>query len=900
MKFIAPIHVIDYTGSPGTVQSGFKKFYLKNGYFKLFDGATISDVVLDRPLDNFTPLTGVVTSADTVLTALEKLQNAISSVVIPTPSLQQVVDIGNAISNYNNIGTATIQSTNFTNNRTLYLNNNNYATIKIEDNLNANHYVIIDIDTINLNGTSYNWSNILNQGTVTSIGVTVPSAFNITPSTITTSGTFAITGAGTTSQYVRGDGTLGTFPGSPSGGGASISYYLNGSILSDEVGYKQMSKNPIFTVGTDFTTSTNGLIAQFLTDAGDPALLNIPGGAWLVDLFFNANSSGGTPSFYVELLKYDGTTFTSIASSITNPEVITNGTAVDLYTTSLAVPTTTLTLTDRIAIRVFVNCDGKTITLHTENSNLSEVVTTFSTAISALNGLTAQIQYLTTGTSGTDFNINSSVDTHTFNLPIASAFNTGKLSNTDWLLFYHKISGSGNVNYVPKFTGPFALTESLIYDNGTNVGINTTNPGGRVHIYDTNSGASAVYNGSLIIEKGTAPSIQILSANNQTQAIKFGDPQNGQIGRIEYSHANDWMRIITNNTLSATIDSIGITLPSTGSFIKTGGTSFQYLMADGSVTTGPSLTSPLTTKGDLYTFSTVDTRLPVGTDGQILTANSSVPEGLSWQDNYADWTSTVKHIVKNNGLSGTITKGTAVYVTSSDGANILVGRASNTSEATSSKTMGLMQSNITTTGSTQTGFVITEGLLGGLNTAIATAGDPVWLGVNGALIYGLANKPYAPAHLVFIGIVTKVSSGNGEIFVKIQNGFELNEIHDVDLKTTVPSNGEVLTYESSTGLWKNKPASGGFAKSINSVSINTAAGSTASTDYFYFASGTINITLPTAVGNNNTYVIKNVGTGIVTIDTTSSQTIDGSLTAPLRVQYLSLTIISDGANWNII
>jgi hypothetical protein len=217
-------------------------------------------------------------------------------------------------------------------------------------------------------------------------------------------------------------------------------------------------------------------------------------------------------------------------------------------------------------------------------------------------------------------------------------------------------------------------------------------------------------------------------------------------------------------------------------------------------------TSPLTTKGDIFVRSTVDTRLPVGTDGQILTANSSVAEGLSWQDNYADWTSVVKHIVKNNGLSGTITKGTAVYVTGSSGTNMLVGRASNTSEPTSSKTMGLMQSDITTTGGTQTGFVVTEGLLGGLNTAAATAGDPVWLGVSGALIYGLINKPYAPAHLVFIGIVTKVSAGSGEIFVRVQNGFELKEIHDVDIITTTPINGHILGFDGT--LWVNKTIAG--------------------------------------------------------------------------------------------
>ena len=192
-----------------------------------------------------------------------------------------------------------------------------------------------------------------------------------------------------------------------------------------------------------------------------------------------------------------------------------------------------------------------------------------------------------------------------------------------------------------------------------------------------------------------------------------------------------------------------------------------------------------------------------GTAGQILTKVDATDYNATWQENFADWTSVVKHTVKNNG-AGLISKGTAVYVTGSDGTNMLVGKASNASEATSSKTMGLMQSDITTTGGTQTGFVVTEGLLEGLNTASANAGDPVWLGVNGALIYGLANKPYAPAHLVFIGIVTKVSAGNGEIFVKVQNGFELKEIHDVDLVSNAPTNGQGLVYESATSLWKNK------------------------------------------------------------------------------------------------
>jgi hypothetical protein len=248
-----------------------------------------------------------------------------------------------------------------------------------------------------------------------------------------------------------------------------------------------------------------------------------------------------------------------------------------------------------------------------------------------------------------------------------------------------------------------------------------------------------------------------------------------------------------------------------GKFDVPTGTITEYLDGLGTPTpfpTIPTLTSDLTNDGadGINPFITAldlpTNGLPVGgTAGQILTKIDATNYNATWQDNYADWTSVVKHIVKNDG-TGLITKGTAVYVTGSNGTNMLVGKASNTSEATSSKTMGLMQSDITTTGGTQTGFVITEGLIANLNTAGTTAGDPVWLGVNGALIYGLINKPYAPAHLVFIGIVTKVSAGNGEIFVKVQNGFELKEIHDVDLITTTPINGHVLGFDGT--LWVNK------------------------------------------------------------------------------------------------
>jgi hypothetical protein len=82
---------------------------------------------------------------------------------------------------------------------------------------------------------------------------------------------------------------------------------------------------------------------------------------------------------------------------------------------------------------------GHTITLNTEGNTQSQIITTFSTGLAALNGLTDQIQFFATGTTGTDFNIASAAATHTFNIPVASAANTGKLSAADWASFNGKI-----------------------------------------------------------------------------------------------------------------------------------------------------------------------------------------------------------------------------------------------------------------------------------------------------------------------------------------------------------------------------------------------------------------------------------------------------------------------------
>jgi hypothetical protein len=285
-----------------------------------------------------------------------------------------------------------------------------------------------------------------------------------------------IKSGGTSSQILAADGSVITAGnnititggqissvGGTGGGGLSVNYYLNGGTSQGTFGgstYYEFSKTAVIGTGADFSRGTDGLIASFITDVADPSLLLIPAGNWNLEFFFHSSSAGGSPKFYVELYKYDGTTFTSIASNSATPEGITNGTSINAYFTALAVPETVLTVNDRLAIRVFVTTSGKTITLHTQNGHLCEVITTFTNGLTALNGLQAQVQNFATGTTGTDFAINSSGSTHTFNLPSASATARGVVTTASQTFAGDKI-----------FTGAIGASNL----SNTNTGDNATN-----------------------------------------------------------------------------------------------------------------------------------------------------------------------------------------------------------------------------------------------------------------------------------------------------------------------------------------------------------------------------------------------------------------------------------------
>lgn len=157
-----------------------------------------------------------------------------------------------------------------------------------------------------------------------------------------------------------------------------------------------------------------------------------------------------------------------------------------------------------------------------------------------------------------------------------------------------------------------------------------------------------------------------------------------------------------------------------------------------------------------------------------------------------------------NGTGSPLTKGTVVYVTGSQGQRPTIAKSSASAESTSSKTFGVVAENIANGAE---GFVATFGLVRNINTLQYAEGAALWLSASAGLI--TTTMPTQPNHSVFIGYCIRQHQSSGQIFVKIQNGYELQELHNVLISS--PSDGQVLTYDSVTGLWKNENVTGGAA-----------------------------------------------------------------------------------------
>jgi hypothetical protein len=242
----------------------------------------------------------------------------------------------------------------------------------------------------------------------------------------------------------------------------------------------------------------------------------------------------------------------------------------------------------------------------------------------------------------------------------------------------------------------------------------------------------------------------------------------------------------------------------------------------------------------------------------------------------------VKHAT-NGGLDN----GKVVYITGSSGDNKTVLYARANSETTSANTLGLMTETVT---GGNKGFCTTFGLVRNINTSNLTEGGAVWLSKDtaGAMT---AVRPEAPNNGVFIGFCVRKHASTGVIFVNVQNGYELEELHNVYAPS--PTNGQVLTYVSGNSRWE-----------AATVADQSATNEIQTIDQFSLSGQTLSASLSSDGVSPSTVTLPVVGitagTNVTVSESAGVYTISGSLsgvTGYVSQFNSSSTIDTTGLFW---
>jgi hypothetical protein len=194
-----------------------------------------------------------------------------------------------------------------------------------------------------------------------------------------------------------------------------------------------------------------------------------------------------------------------------------------------------------------------------------------------------------------------------------------------------------------------------------------------------------------------------------------------------------------------------------------------------------------------------------------------------------------------NQSGASIPAGSIVYISGATGNRPLITLSQANNDANSAQTMGFTKTAIA---NNDFGYVIVRGELENIDTSALTEGVQLYLSPTTAGTW-TTTKPSAPQHLVYVGIVMRAHPTLGTILVAVQNGYELGEIHDVALGTLV--NNDLLAYESSTDLWKNKTYS---ALGLLTTAAANAAYMPLSPSTISMSGGSAIITFPSVLGSD--------------------------------------------------
>jgi hypothetical protein len=350
-----------------------------------------------------------------------------------------------------------------------------------------------------------------------------------------------------------------------------------------------------------------------------------------------------------------------------------------------------------------------------------------------------------------------------------STANTGDVLAFDGLDWYndtvsnlfgsHIIALSGDVSGSVMFDGSASVNISTtLQPNSIALGVDTT--GNYVNDLTAGTGVTVTHTPG----EGSSPTVAIGQAVGTSASVTFANVTADLVGDVT-GNASTASALETARTISLAGD-----LSGSASF---NGASDITISAS-VVNSGVSLDE----------ISDVVITSPL--NHQSLTYN-----GTNWVNEYAP-TVTYARNAEANALS----IGEVVYLFGAAGDRASVKRASNSSEATSSKTVGVVSvgaasgANVTVT---------TLGYVSEIALGSYTAGDALWLGSTPGTF--TVTKPVAPAHTVFVGVVARANSGNGIMYVKCQNGYELEEIHNVKINGV--SDGQFLRYNSASTVWVN-------------------------------------------------------------------------------------------------
>ena len=719
-----------------------------------------------------------------------------------------------------------------------------------------------------------------NTGTVTSVSLTTPAAFSVTGSPITTSGTLAITAGGTSAEYITGAGALAT---------------LNTANVPENT-------NLYFTTSrarTSISLTTTGTTGAATYD-NTTGVLNIPS-------YIGGVTSFNTRTGAIVLSSADVTTALTYTPVPNNRNLTINGVSFDLSADRSWTIASGVTSFNTRTGAITPTAGDYTTALVTEVTNL------YYTDVRAR----AAISLTTTGTSGSATYDNA---TGVLNIPAyqggVTSFNTrtGAItltsSDVTTALTYTPYNATNPSAYIALTSLSFAAGNAG-YNNTTGVITIPTNntqlTNGSAYItlaslsfvagsggYNNSTGVITIPTNNNQITNG-AGYITGITSGNVTTALGF-TPENAANKGIANGYASlDGGGLVPSTQLPSYVDDVLefanlAALPATGETGKiyvaldtnkiyrwSGSAYIEVSPTVGTIWGG--ITGTLSNQTDLQsvldgkqanlsgtgfvksTSGTIsyDTATyypyPTGTTSQYVAGDGSL---ITFP--VAGQAGSLVRLVRNQ-TGATLTKGTVVYISGATGNNPIVSKAIATGDSTSAQTFGLLQANIANNAE---GYVVISGDLTGLDTSAFTEGQQLYLSAATAGTY-TATKQYAPNHLVYIGIVTRAHPTLGQIEVNIQNGYEMDELHNVSAQS--PSNNDGLFYNTTTSLWEKK-------------SIATALGFTP-----YNATNPNNYIALTAlsfVAGSGAY---NSTTGVITIPTNTTHLTNGA-------NYITLTSLS--------